>query len=89
VSALYTLREDFGEVIEATVQQGSRLVRGNLGQVGLPAGMLIGAVVRGDAVIIPTTETVVEPGDNVIALVTYRDLRKGEALLLGTEQDEP
>jgi trk system potassium uptake protein TrkA len=89
VSALYTLREDFGEVIEATVQQGSRLVRGNLGQVGLPAGMLIGAVVRGDAVIIPTTETVVEPGDNVIALVTYRDLRKGEALLIGTEQDEP
>jgi trk system potassium uptake protein TrkA len=87
VSALYTLREDFGEVIEATVQQGSRLVSGNLGQVGLPSGMLIGAVIRGDEVIIPTTETMVRPGDSIIALVTYRDLRKGEALLIGGEQD--
>jgi trk system potassium uptake protein TrkA len=47
VSALYTLREDFGEVIEATAQEGSRLIGGALGRVGLPSGMLIGAVVRG------------------------------------------
>jgi trk system potassium uptake protein TrkA len=87
VSALYTLREDFGEVIEATAQKGSRLVSGKLGQVGLPPGMLIGAVVRGDEVIIPTTETTVHPGDNVIALVTYRDLRKGEAMLVGLTRD--
>ncbi len=88
VSALYSLREDFGEVIEATAQAGSRLVSGNLGQVGLPPGMLIGAVVRDTEVIIPSTETVVRPGDRVIALVTYRDLRKGEALLVGPARDE-
>jgi trk system potassium uptake protein TrkA len=88
VSALYSLREDFGEVIEATAQEGSRLVGGALGRVGLPSGMLIGAVVRDDEVIIPTSETVVRPGDRVIALVTYRDLRKGEALLAGPGRDD-
>jgi trk system potassium uptake protein TrkA len=89
VSALYTLREDFGEVIEATVQPGSKLVSGKLGQVGLPRGMLIGAVVRGEEVIIPTADTVIEPGDRVIALITYRDLRKGEAMLAGAGHESP
>jgi trk system potassium uptake protein TrkA len=83
VSALYTLREDFGEVIEATAQAGSRLVGGSLREIGLPAGMLIGAVVRGGRVIIPTGETRVEPGDQVIAIVTYRALRKAESVLAG------
>ncbi|HEV7253363.1 MAG TPA: Trk system potassium transporter TrkA [Mesorhizobium sp.] len=85
VTALHALREDFGEVIEATAQEGSKLVSGDLGKVGLPPGMLIGAIVRGDEVIIPATETVVMPGDRVIAIVTYDDLRKGEALLVGPD----
>ncbi len=89
VSALYSLREDFGEVIEATAQEGSRLVSGNLGRIGLPRGMLIGAIVRGGEVITPTASTVIAPGDRVIALVTYRDLRKGEALLAGPARSEP
>lgn len=89
VSALYSMRQDFGEVIEATAQEGSRLVSGNLGQVGLPPGMLIGAIVRNDEVISPTTTTVTKPGDRVIALVTYRDLRKAEALLAGSIRNAP
>ena len=88
VSALYSIRQDFGEVIEAIAQEGSRLVSGGLGQVGMPAGMLIGAIVRDDRVITPTTTTVIEPGDRVIALVTYRDLRKAEAIMAGPSRDE-
>jgi trk system potassium uptake protein TrkA len=88
VSALYTLREDFGEVIEAIAQPDSRLVSANLGEVGLPTGMLIGAIVRGDEVITPTRSFRVKPADRVIALVTYRALRKTEALLAGQSRDE-
>jgi trk system potassium uptake protein TrkA len=88
VSALYTLREDFGEVIEATAQEGSRLVSGELGSVGIPAGMLIGAIVRGDEVFVPSRTTRVEPGDRVIAMVTYRTLRKAEAFLIGPSRNE-
>ncbi len=88
VSALYTLREDFGEVIEATAQVGSRLVKAELGRVGIPPGMLIGAIVRGNEVFVPTRATRVEPGDRVIAMVTYRTLRKAEAFLIGPLRDE-
>jgi trk system potassium uptake protein TrkA len=89
VSALYTLREDFGEVIEATAQPGSRLVRGSIREIGVPPGMLIGAIVRNDEVVIPTTSTGIKEGDRVIALVTYKALRKAEALLAGSSRDEP
>jgi trk system potassium uptake protein len=86
ISALHSLREDFGEVIEATAQEGSRLAAGTLKEVGLPDGMLIGALVRGGEVIIPTSDTRVRPGDNVIAVVTYRALRKAEAILAGVSR---
>jgi trk system potassium uptake protein len=83
VGALHTLREDFGEVIEATVQPGSRLVRGTLREIGLPEGMLVGAVVRNGTVIIPRGDDRVQAGDTIIAMVTYRALRKAEAMLAG------
>jgi len=85
VSALYSLREDFGEVIEATAAKGSRLVSGTLREIGLPDGMLVGAVVRNGDVIMPTGETRVQPGDSIIAVVTYRALKKAEAMLAGRE----
>ena len=88
VSALYTLREDFGEVIEATAQEGSRLVSAELGRVSIPTGMLIGAIVRGDEVLVPSRTTRVEPGDRVVAMVTYQTLKKAEAFLIGSSRDE-
>jgi trk system potassium uptake protein TrkA len=87
ITALYTLREDFGEVIEATALEGSRLVKGSLREIGMPEGMLVGAIVRDDEVIIPTGDTKVQPGDNIIAMVTYRALRKAESLLGGGSRD--
>ena len=83
IAALHTLREDFGEVIEAEALPGSRLVGGALGEVGLPEGMLVGAVVRGDDVVIPDAGTRVAPGDRVVAMVTYRAVRAAEAVLAG------
>jgi trk system potassium uptake protein TrkA len=62
-------------------------VAGALKEVGLPDGMLIGALVRGSEVIIPTSDTRMRPGDNVIAVVTYRALRKAEAILAGASPD--
>lgn len=81
IFALYTLREDFGEVVEAEISAESRLLRRPIGQLGLPAGMKIGAVVRGGTAILPDEETMLEVGDHVIALVTYSYLRLAEALL--------
>ena len=83
ISALHTLREDFGEVIEAEVTDQSRLLSGPLGHVGLPPGMRIGAVVRDGEAFIPDDETRLQQGDQIIALVTYSYLKYAEALLGG------
>lgn len=81
ILALYTLREDFGEVVEAEITEDSRLLRRPLGHLGLPVGMKIGAVVRQGDVLIPDDATLLEVGDHVVALVTYSHLRLAEALL--------
>jgi trk system potassium uptake protein len=85
IAGLYTLREDFGEVIEAEALEGSRLTRGPLRGIGMPEGMLVGAVVRsgGGKVVIPDGETRIRPGDCVVAVVAHRAVRKAEAMLTG------
>ena len=83
ISALHTLREGFGEVIEAEALPGSRLVSAPLQDVVMPEGMRIGAVVRGEEVTIPAGGFLVRPGDRLVAIVTYRALRKAEAMLTG------
>ena len=91
IAGLYTLREDFGEVIEAEALEGSRLTRGPLREVGMPDGMLVGAVVRGGAgeVVIPDGETRIGPGDCVVAVVTHWAVQKAEAMLAGGRRAGP
>lgn len=81
ISALYTLREDFGEVVEAEITEESRLLRGSIDELGLPPGMKIAAFVRSGKAMIARGDTQLEVGDHVVALVTYSYLRLAEALL--------
>jgi trk system potassium uptake protein TrkA len=83
ISALYTLREDFGEVIEAELSSTSPLLRGRLADLDLPSGMKVGAVMRNGSVLIAGGDTQLEAGDRVIALVTYQHLRAAAGLLGG------
>lgn len=83
VSALYSLRADFGEVVEAEIAPSSPLLKAPLSALALPQGMIVGAVVRNDQVIIPRGDTRFEAGDHIIALVTYADLRRAVKLISG------
>jgi len=81
ISALYTLREDFGEVIEAEISSSSQLRGQALKSLELPLGMKIGAIIRGDDVFFPQEDIEIAEGDRVVALVAYSALRLAEALL--------
>lgn len=81
ILALHSLREDFGEVVEAKVSEDSRLLQRPFGRLELPSGMRIGAVIRDGEMMVPHTETRIESGDHVIAVVTYSDLHAAEAVL--------
>ena len=81
ILALHSLREDFGEVVEAKVTEDSGLLQRPFGRLELPSGMRIGAVIRDGKMIVPHAGTQIESGDHVIAAVTYSDLRAAEAIL--------
>ncbi len=83
ISALYTLRHDFGEVVEAEIGRGSPLLRAPLSQLALPEGMIVGAVVRNGNVIIPNGDTRFQESDHIVSLVTYADLKRVEVLVAG------
>jgi trk system potassium uptake protein TrkA len=83
ISALYTPREDFGEVIEAEALPGSRLVSDELRNLGLPKGMLLGAIIRHGDIIIPNGTTRPLPGDRIIAMVSHGAVHDMEKLLAG------
>lgn len=66
IHSVYPLREGFGELIEAEALETSSLVGAPLKDIKLPAGVLIGAIVRGGQVIVPRGSTVVQAKDRVV-----------------------
>ncbi|HFD81461.1 MAG TPA: Trk system potassium transporter TrkA [Gammaproteobacteria bacterium] len=69
VAAVHSLRRGAAEAIEAVAHgdsKTSKVVGHTVEEIGLPPGTTIGAIVRGDDVIIAHHDTVIESGDHVI-----------------------
>ncbi|GBD94126.1 trk system potassium uptake protein TrkA [bacterium BMS3Abin05] len=54
------------EVLEFLAHKSSRIIGSPLKKVKIPQGSIVGAVTRGEEVIIPTGDTMIEPEDKVI-----------------------
>ncbi len=77
IHAAHSLRRGAAEAIEAVAHgdsRSSRVVGRKIGQVDLPSGATIGAIVRGEEVIIAHDHIVIEHEDHVILFLT--DKRK-------------
>jgi trk system potassium uptake protein TrkA len=66
VLSVASLREERAEALEVQALETSDLTMTPLREVAFPRGALVGAVVRGERVIIPNGESIIEPGDRVI-----------------------
>lgn len=66
IHSVHSLREGFGELIEAEALETSPLVNTPLKDVNLPTGVLLGAIVRDSEIITPRGNTVVQAGDRVV-----------------------
>ncbi len=66
IHSVHTLRDDFGELIEAEAMETSPLVGTPLKEVDLSDDVLIGAIVRDGQVICPRGHTVIQTGDRVV-----------------------
>ena len=80
IHSVHTLREGFGELIEAEALETSPLVNIPLKEVNLPAGVLLGAIVRGNEIITPRGNTVVQVGDRVVLFAASDQVRNVEKM---------
>ncbi|MGE0714002.1 MAG: Trk system potassium transporter TrkA [Alphaproteobacteria bacterium] len=80
IRAVHSLREGFGEIIEADAMETSPLVGRPLREIDLPDGIILGAVVRGKTVIIPRASTVIKAEDRVVLMAAPGAVRKVEKM---------
>jgi len=76
VHSMAALLGDRVEVMEAEAVKGSRLVSGALSEISLPRGVLVGALGRGGALLVPKGTDRVEPGDRVLIIVATESAAK-------------
>jgi len=80
IRSVHSLRDGFAEVIEAEALDTSTLVGAPLGEIALPTGVVIGAIVRDGEVIIARAASIIESGDRVILLSAAQSVKKVEAM---------
>ncbi len=66
VVSLSVLQDQNAEVVELILPEEARVVGKKIVQAGLPRGVLIGTIVRGEEIIIPHGETRLQAGDRLV-----------------------
>lgn len=72
IKGVYSLADGQAELVDAVALETSTLVNKPLREAQLPEGVIIGAVLHNGEVMMPTGDTVIEPGDRVV-LLTMRE----------------
>ncbi|WP_138380043.1 Trk system potassium transporter TrkA [Luteithermobacter gelatinilyticus] len=80
IRSLHSLAGGRAEVIEAVALDTSPLVGKPLRDIRLPAGIVVGAIVQDDQVVVPRGGTVIRPGDTVVMFTRADMIRKVEEL---------
>lgn len=80
IHSVHSLRDGFGELIEGEALETSSLVGQPLRDIKLPSGVLIGAVVRDDKVIVPRGNTIIRTKDRVVMFAAAESVRKVEKM---------
>jgi trk system potassium uptake protein TrkA len=76
VRSVAQLLEDRIEIVEAEAAKRSQLTSGLLSDVKLPRGVLVGAVRRGEKLLVPQGSDRIEPGDRVLFITTSENAPK-------------
>ena len=80
IRGVHSLRDGLAEIIEAETLETSPLSGKTLRAAKLPSGVIVGALVRGEEVIIPRADTVIQTGDRVIVFATRDMVKKVEKM---------
>jgi trk system potassium uptake protein TrkA len=80
IRSVYTLKDGEAEVLEAEALETSPLVGPQLREARLPAGVLVGAVIRDGEVVMPRANTVIRAHDRVVIVARAAAVKKAEKL---------
>jgi trk system potassium uptake protein TrkA len=80
---LMQLKGGKAELVEVTLAENSPAANRALSELVLPRSATIVAIVRAERVMVPTDETVLRPGDEVMALITEDAEAAVAKLLIG------
>ncbi len=78
--AVALLGKEDAQVIEFVVGANARISKQAIGELEWPRHAVIGAIVRGDAVMLPARTTTIEPGDTVIVAALIDEIPNVERL---------
>lgn len=81
VLSAMSIKGEQAEVLEAAAQETSNIVGKPLKRISLPDGVLVTSIMRGNHVIIPSGESVIEPGDRIILFARRQSVPKVEKIL--------
>lgn len=80
IRGIHNLRDGFSEVIEAEISSSSAIVNTKIGDLDLPREVVFGAIVRGDAVIMPEPDFELREHDIAIVWATREQVRSVEKM---------
>lgn len=86
VVSLATFGDEEAEAMEVIASEGSKLVDTPLQKLKLPKGVIVGAIMSQDQMLIPNGTTVINSGDRVVFFVQAAVRSKLEKLLVGAER---
>lgn len=80
IRSVHSLGEGFGEIVEADALETSPLVGAPIREIDLPDGVIIGALMRDDEVVIPRGDTVIKVGDRIVLFAATAAVKKVEKM---------
>ena len=80
IRSVHSLRDGIAELIEGDALETSSLVGAPLREIKVPEGIVVGAVVRKEKVIIPRGSTVIEADDRVILFSSAKVIKSAEKM---------
>ncbi len=86
VLSLATFGNDEAEAMEVVALEGSKLVNTPLVDLKLPRGVIVGAIVSGEEMVIPNGSTVLNAGDRIVFFLETESRPQLEDFLVCTER---
>lgn len=80
IIAAHSLRDGYAEVMEIEALETSSVINIPFKDLKRPKNTIIGAILRGNEVLIPKPETVIRPNDRVIILADHTKVREVEMM---------